>query len=190
MTGLAVALAGCGISDPDGEGATVVSTPAQAAPGDNAPAGDAELGTRQNPVPAGTTVKVGDWEVMLGPTNLNANDVVAAENQFNEPPAAGRQFVMVPVEVTYAGSDSGAAWIDLSIKFLGSGGNTFGSGASQEDYCGVIPNPMHSLGEMFPGAKGAANECVSVPADQIEGGAWIVEETLSFDNNRVFFALS
>jgi len=197
LTGLAIALAGCTVSDPDGAGATVVETPAQGAAsagaGGGQTAGDVPTngapGTRQNPVPAGTTVKIGDWQVRFAATNPNANQQIAAENQFNAPLAAGRQFVLVPVEVTYTGDESGTAWIDLSIKFLGAGGNTFGGGP-QEDYCGVIPNALTDLGEMFPGAKGSGNECVSVPADQIEGGAWIVEQSFALDDNRVFFALS
>jgi hypothetical protein len=42
---------------------------------------------------------------------------------------------------------------------------------------------------MFPNAKGSGNVCLSVAKDQIQGGAWFVEESLSLNSQRVFFAL-
>lgn len=176
--------ASCAVPDPDGSGADLVNPATGAAA---APAGEAP-GTRQNPVPAGTTVNVGEWQVSLGPTVLDAGAQIAAENQFNAAPAAGRQFVMVPVSVVYNGTESGTPWIALSVKFVGAGGNTFGAGGA-EDYCGSIPSPLNSAGEMFPGASASGNVCVSVPSDQVEGGAWSVEETLSLNGDRTFVAL-
>ncbi|WP_250285713.1 MULTISPECIES: hypothetical protein [unclassified Frankia] len=187
LAAVALAMTGCASIDPDGAGADIVNQPnSSAAPGTTR-TGDAP-GTRQKPVPAGTTVKIGDWQVTLGPTVLNATAQVTAKNRFNDPPAAGRQFVMVPVNLTYNGPDSGTPWVDLSFHFHGSGGNTFGRGG-EDDHCGVIPTSLSDVSEMFPNAKASGNVCVSVPTDQVQGGAWIVEETLALDSNRVFFAL-
>ncbi|MDT3438321.1 hypothetical protein [Pseudofrankia sp. BMG5.37] len=186
-----LAVAGCSTSDPDGNGATVVNPSAATTTGaERGGDGGAKPGTRENPVPAGTTVKIGDWQVSLGPTVQNATDQVRGENQFNEPPAAGRQFVMVPVTLVYKGSKSGTPLVDLSIKFLGSGGNTFGSGGSQDDYCGVIPNPIDNLSEMFPDATASGNECASVPSDQVASGLWIVEQSFALNDDRTFYALA
>lgn len=188
LAATALALPGCATTDPDGKGAEIVgqpegSTAPAAAPADSAP------GTRHNPVPAGTTVRVGDWQVTLGPTVLDAITQIATENQFNEPPATGRRFTLVPVTVTYNGTESGTPWIDLSIKFYGASGNTFGAGG-EDDYCGVVPDSFNDVSEMFPGARGSGNACVSVPTDQVVGGSWIVENSLSFEGIRVFFALT
>lgn len=150
-------------------------------------AAPADAGTRENPYPAGSTVVLGSYEVALGPTVKDATEQVAAENEFNEPPVEGRQFVMVPVTATYTGDESGTAWVDLSIQFVGSGGNTFGTGT--DDYCGVIPNDLSDAGEMFAGATAEGNVCVSVPSDQVEGGVWMVEETFSFDGTSAFVGL-
>lgn len=185
ITGIA-----CGASgDPDGEGADIVESGTEGATappeeGDNA---GVAVGTRENPLAPGVTFAVGDWTVQLGTTNTNADDVVEAENQFNEPPAEGRRFVMVEATVTYTGDDSGTPWIDLSFTFYGSGGNTFGTGL--DDYCGLTPSPLDEQGEMFPDASATGNVCVSVPADQIDGGAWIVEELLALETDRTFVAL-
>lgn len=194
----ALAMAGCSGVDPDGTGADIVAQrnnatdPGSGAGGGagNDDAGGDKPGTRQRPVPAGTVVNIGDWQVSLGPTSLDATAQVAAENQFNDPPAAGRQFVLVPVNVAYTGTGSGTPWLELSIRFYGSGGNTFGASGAQEDYCGVVPSSITDVSEMFPGAKASGNACVSVPGDQVQGGSWIVEESFSLDDNRVFFALN
>ncbi len=189
LAGLTLIACGAG-SDPDGDGATIVEdngedTQVAAAEEDSGP--EDAAGTRPNPLAPGTTFAVGDWTVELAPTNTDAEDVVRDENIFNDPPADGRQFVLVEVTVTYTGDDSGTPWLDLSFDFYGSDGNTFGSGS--DDYCGVIPDSLNDHGEMFPDASATGNVCVSVPADQIDGGAWIIEETFSLDSSRTFVAV-
>lgn len=179
----------CGLgSNPDGDGAKIVDE--TGGNGDAAAAdevSEAAAGTRQNPLDPGASFTVGDWTVQIGETDPDAGEIVAAENQFNDPPAEGRQFVMVEVDVTYTGDDSGHPWVDLSFAFYGADGNTFGT--NSDDYCGVIPDDLMDIGEMFPGASASGNVCVSVPAEQIDGGAWIVEAAFSFDSDRTFVAL-
>lgn len=190
-----LAVLACGLGgDPDGDGANIVDESgngAAATPADEDGSGsdDAAAGTRQNPLDPGVAFSVADWTVQLGTTNTDAGEIVAAENQFNEPPAEGRQFVMVEVVVTYAGDGSGQPWIDLGFAFYGSGGNTFGSAFSTDDDCGVIPDDMFEIGEMFPDASATGNVCASVPTDQVDGGAWIVEDTFSLDSDRTFVAI-
>lgn len=187
-TGAVLAVLACGLgSDPDGEGAQIIEESPNGAPATDVESG-AAAGTRQKPLSPGVSFAVGDWTVELDTTNTDADDIVAAENPFNEPPADGRRFVMVEVTVSYTGDDSGQPWLDLGFQFYGSGGNTFGTGL--DDYCGVIPNDLSDQGEMFPGASATGNVCVSVPADQIEGGAWIVEESFSLDDNRTFVSIT
>jgi len=151
--------------------------------------GTSAAGTRKNPVPVGTAAQVGDWTVTLAPTNVDATDIVKAENQFNDPPADGRQFVMVELSLTYDGDeDAQIPWVSLSTKFVGSDGNTYGTGT--DDYCGVIPGNLTDVGEMYAGATATGNVCVSVPTAAVDGGRWTVEESFSFSSKPVFFALS
>lgn len=153
----------------------------------DADANDAELGTRDNPLAIGTQIEMGDWNLAVVSVDLDATEAVLAENSFNDPPAEGRQFVMFGVEATYIGEDSGNAWIDFNWAVVGSAGNTFGS--SMDDSCGVIPDPLDDTGETFPGGQVRGNECVAVDADQISGGTIRIEEFLSFDDTRAFYAL-
>lgn len=147
----------------------------------------APAGTRSNPVPLGTVVVVGDWELTVESVEPDATERVLAENQFNEGPAEGRQFLMFRIVATYVGDDSGSPW-DLSWAVVGNAGNTFGTAMS--DYCGVVPEAFDDNGETFPGGTIAGHHCVSVPSEQIEGATIRVETLFSLtDADRTFFAL-
>lgn len=124
---------------------------------------------------------------MLGATNRDAGADVAAANQFNAPPVEGRVFVLAPVTATYTGAESGTPWVSLGLQFVGNAGNTYGMGA--DDYCGVIPTPLSDAGELYAGAAATGNVCVSVPAGEVEGGTWVVENQMAFDSVKAFVAL-
>lgn len=176
-------------------GAVLVSTQAYSAQA--APRSDgvvltqntSDLGTRNSPVPLGQAQAVGtDWQVTVVGVDTNATSKVLAENQFNDPPAAGRQFVIVRVAAKYVGNDTGTPWVDLETRFYGSTGNTY---ATYTDSCGVIPDPLRDVGELYPGATGTGNQCFAVPTDQITGGAVIIDDNSSYDNStRRFFAIN
>lgn len=150
-------------------------------------ANEAALGTRDNPLPLGTRIEMGEWTLAVTEVNPDAADEVLAENQFNDPPVEGRQFVLFTVDATYEGDDSGTAWLDLSWAIVGSAGNTFGT--AMDDYCGVIPRPLNDTGETFPGGSVTGNVCVSVDSAQVDGATIRIEESFSFDDTRAFFAL-
>jgi len=134
-----------------------------------------ELGTRQNPMPIGQTVTSKDWEITLG-VPREAGAEVAAANQFNDPPKAGLQFWIVPVTATYIGDKSGSVMFGVRVTFVGSDNRTY------EDYCGVIPEPLSDVGELYTGGVAKGNACVSVPdgAD----GLWAVTSGIG---DPVFF---
>jgi hypothetical protein len=155
---------------------------------DDSEAAPDALGTRGAPLELGTVIEMGEWTVAVTEVTPDATDAVMAENQFNDPPVEGRQFVLFRVEATYAGDDSGDPWLDFSWAIVGSVGNTFG-GASFDDYCGVIPDALDERGETFPGGSVEGNVCVSAASDQLEGGTILVEETFSFEDTRAFYAL-
>ena len=210
---LAVLLTGCGETEPaGGSGAEVVEDdvasepageePAEEEPAEEAPADEPEdveaedepteaaappAGTRENPLDLGTSIKMGDWNVSVVDVTKDAADQVMAENQFNEEPAKGRQFVMFKVKAKYVGEDSGDPWLDFSWAIIGAGGNTFGT--SSDDSCGVIPKPLDDQGETYPDGRVRGNVCVSVPAKQLKGATIRVEESMSFEGNRAFFAI-
>lgn len=168
---------------------TEEQTEEAAEPADSA-AGQADgAGTREDPLGAGEEFQVGDYTVVINEIQLDAADAVMEENQFNEPPAEGRQFVLVNLDAVYEGDETGNAFWDLAWMVLGSGGNTYGGGGAMEDSCGTIPSDLIEGGEQFPDSTVTGNICVSVPTDQLDGAQLIIEPLLSLDGERVFVAL-
>lgn len=148
---------------------------------------EAALGTRDNPLPVGTRIEMGDWTLAVTEVTLDATEQVMAENEFNDPPVEGRQFVLFEVDAAYGGEESGTAWLDFSWAIVGSAGNTFGT--AMDDYCGVIPNSLDDTGETYPGGTVSGNVCVSVDSEQVDGATIRIEESFSFDDTRAFYAL-
>ncbi len=135
-----------------------------------------DVGTRENPAPIGTTIEVSSfdeviYEVTLGQPVLNANDAVAGANQFNEPAEAGFQYALVPVNVTYVGSETGTPWIDLAVEYVSAAGSTH----TQADSPSVAPEPtMMSINEMYNGSTATGNIVIMIPTEGAAGGAWTV----------------
>lgn len=148
--------------------------------------GDTHPGSRENPLAPGETATLRGWNITIHSTSLDMTDAVLAENQFNDPPVTGRQFVMADVSTTYTGTDTGTPWIDLNFRILGSSNNVFGRASA--DSCGVIPNALSDTGELYPGGSLRGNVCVSVPAEQVSGATWIVKASFSGDE-EVFVSL-
>lgn len=159
------------VADPNSGGGPVTS-------GDSEGATDSQgaTGSRDNPLPIGATVVNDDWEIVLGTPREAANEV-SAENQFNDSPKPGMEFWIVPVTATYTGDDTGLAWIDLTVKYVGSDNKTYG------DRCGVIPDDLSDVDEVYPGGIAEGNTCVAVPAGA--DGLWAV--STGFTGKPSFF---
>lgn len=122
-------------------------------------------GTRENPLPIGETVSNDDWQVTLGvPREAGAD--VAEENPFNDPPKEGMEYWIVPVTATYTGDDTATPWVEISVKFVGVDNRTY------DDNCGVIPDPLDDVGELYKDGVAEGNTCVTVPAGA--DGLWTV----------------
>lgn len=149
--------------------------------------GEAERGTRDNPLPMGSTITVGtpgspDWEITVGPALLNANDEVAAANQFNDPPEPGFQYAMLTINVTYIGETSGTPWIELDWDYVGADSVTYRS----SDTFAVAPDSIMDINELFPGGSGSGNVVIAIPSDSASEGTWRIGA--SFLGDKIFFA--
>ena len=151
--------------------------------------GTDDPGTRANPMPVGEVLEIGSWEVQVGATIPDAADLVLATDQTNQgAPAAGRQYAMVPIRVTYGGGAVGRPWFDLSYSFMDEDGVLYGP--DDENLCGEIPGAMVYMGEMLPGESRTGNFCVSVPAGKVEGGTWFVKPAGAHPGWTGHFAVS
>jgi hypothetical protein len=169
-------------ADDDGtavEDAAADAPPADAAQDtaqDAAPAAAAD-GTREHPYRFSQDVSTDDWTVDLG-RPYEAWDEIRAENEFNDAPADGTEFWIVPVKATYTGTETGTPWVDLTVEFVGDDSVTY------SDYCGVIPDDLMDTDELYEGGTAQGNVCVAVPAGA--PGAWTL--TAGWFSDPVFFA--
>lgn len=146
---------------------------------------DGPIGSRGNPLPLGETVTVGDWEVSVTQVVEDATDAVLAENQFNDPPADGHQFVTIGIEATYTGTKSDTLGFSVSFNTVGPLAVSY----TGEDTCGVIPDGLDSFAEVFPSGRISGNLCWSVRTDEADDLVMYVQEALSFDESVVFVGL-
>lgn len=142
----------------------------------------AELGTRANPAPIGTTVSNSDWEVTLGAVVMDAGAEVAAANQFNESAPEGMQFAMIPVTVKYVGATSGTPGYDITIEYVSVDGKTY----TDYDVSVVDPEPSFSdINEMYPDAVATGNVVIAIPSATAAEGTWTVRA--GFASEPYFF---
>lgn len=162
-------------------------TPVAQQPTDTASGPDLVSNTsRDMPVPVGQTARVGDYEVTVVSVTPNATDIVAAENQFNDPPATGNQFFIVTVSATYVGASSGNPSFDLDFQAVGASNSGY---TTYNNSCGVIPNDQYLVTEQFTGGTAEFNICWSVEAGDASTLVMYVESYLDFDAPPVWFSL-
>lgn len=142
-------------------------------------------GTRENPVLLSQEAQVGDWNVAVVSVTLDATASIVDEDEFSDPPQEGSQYVLATVDATYTGTESSTFWMDVTMKFVGGKGNTFGS---PEGFA-VPPNPLWNVEEAFTGASITGDALFEVPSDQVSGGVLMLEPSFSVEGSRVFFSI-
>jgi hypothetical protein len=151
----------------------------------NAQTGDGS--DRESPLPIGETVEIADYTVTVQSVNHDAEDIVLAGNQFNDPAADGNVFVLVTVSVTYVGNETGDPGWDLNFKTVGD----LNRGYAQSDMdCGSVPNNEFDAGELFPDGTAEYNLCWQVTEEEAPTLVMYLEETFSFDSERIWFSLN
>ena len=144
---------------------------------------DAEDGTRAHPLAIGSTISDSEWEVTINSVDLDATDVIMAENPFNEAPADGNVYIMVEVTATYTGSNPEGETPWVTVEYVSAGGNSFAS----HDSMVVAPNSFDSLETLYEGASATGNISLEVPEDEIADGTLKVSPGLFSD--AVFFTV-
>lgn len=124
-----------------------------------APAG--ATGDRASPVPAGAIADIGGgWRLQILNVNPDAGALIAAENQFNEPPPAGSTLTMITLALGYYGLDDPKSSFETTISAVGS------ANVELVAACGVIPQELDIFGEIFSGGVMTGNVCfVTTPGD-------------------------
>jgi hypothetical protein len=146
-----------------------------------------EAGTRDNPLPVGTASNVGaEYELAVTSVNLDANEEVLAANEFNEPSEVGT-YVLVTIEGTFLGNetDEGNPGWDLGVVIVGNDAKQY----RDSETFAVPPDPLVDSPTLEAGGTFAGNFVLSVPEDALDGASLFVEPLLSFDGERVYWAL-
>ena len=145
--------------------------------------GSAEEGTRNNPLPLGTTISSDEWEVSVNSVDLNATNEIMAENPFNDEPADGNVYIMIEVTATYIGDDPSGETPYVSVDYVSAGGNSFAS----HDSMVVTPNSFDSMETLYEGASTTGNIVVEAPQEELENGTLRISPSIF--GEAVFFAV-
>lgn len=138
-------------------------------------------GTRDDPLPFDAEIHNDDWTIALTGFNPDGNAEVADGNMFNEEPAAGMQWVILEVEATYTGADSGNT-IGLSFGFVSADGTV--SSTSDGLATGLDPE-FDRLAELYEGGTEAGKIAIMVP-EPVDG---LIRVTPSMFGDDMFFTL-
>jgi hypothetical protein len=135
------------------------TTPTSSSEVAGSPAG--VVGDRANPVPPGAIADIGGgWRLQVLNVNPDAAAVIAAENQFNDPPPPGSTFSLVTVALGYFGKEDPKSPFETTISAVASASVELPAG------CGVVPQQLDSFGEIFAGGVVVGNVCfVTTPQD-------------------------
>lgn len=132
-------------------------------------------GSRERPLPLGSTTRVDEYDVTVVGFTADGTGAVAAENQFNEPPAPGAVFSLVRVRATYTGDAEGFPGIDLSVGYLGADGIIYDDSSCNA----VIPDSLRDQPQVVAGGTVEGNVCVQIPTAVLGTGGIFVEPIFS-----------
>jgi len=62
-------------------------------------------------------------------------------------------------------------------------------GKRPDDTCGVIPNALDNVDELYPRGIARGSVCVSVPVEQLAGAHWIVDVSYGGEESEAFVSL-
>ena len=141
--------------------------------------------TREGAVVIGTPVDLtGSWRVTVVSVTPDATAAVMAANQFNDPPAAGRQFFIARVSATYIGAGSARLSASYRLRAVGPAAVSY---STFNDSCGVIPDELGDP-DVFTSGTLTGNVCWSVAAGDAPALV-MFDEPLSSNATRYFFRL-
>lgn len=111
----------------------------------------------------GASGELRTWSVEVLSPASDITQAVLDENQFNDPPEDGQQFVGVPVRVTYVAGPAPASLFELTFKAVGPSGVVL---TTFDPSCGVVPDALDTFAELFEGGAVEGNICwAASPAD-------------------------
>ncbi len=127
--------------------------------------------SRENPHPLGTVIKSSDWEITVNSVNLDATNIVTAENPINEVPASGNVYILANVTVKYIGTDPAGAMPFITVGYVTPAGNAINS----YDSFTMAPDALDTTSQLYEGASTTGNVAIQVPSQGVENGVLTVK---------------
>ena len=103
-------------------------------------------------------------------------------NQFNDEPGDGETYILVPVTVTYSGSESVSPSFLLSVSYVA------GTGNSYREASAVAPNDSIHTNEIYDGGTEEFDLPFLIPEEAVEDGSFTVSALLDFRADDVWVA--
>jgi hypothetical protein len=131
----------------------------------------------------GKSAEVGDYTVTVTSVTQDADDLVAAANEFNEAPQ--HQYVVVDLSVVYNGTEEGTPFMDLMATIDGADARQY-----DESTCmAILPKDGTDVPTLTQGGTADYQVCMDAPTEALDGATVFVEPTISFDEERVYWTL-
>lgn len=164
---------------------TSAQAPVEEASGEgiDAEASGGEEGTRENPFSIGTKLSSDSWDVTVTDVTLDATDEVLAENEFNESPEDGNQYMTVDLDITYTGDEPDGEMPMATVEYVSAGGNTFDG----LDDMVVAPDALDTVENLYRGATTSGSVAIQIPSDDADAGVLAVTPDMLAD--KVYVAV-
>lgn len=141
-------------------------------------------GTRENPVPMGSSVSFGDgWVVTVLSVVPDATDLILQENIYNDQPSAGNQFFLARVRVDYEGEGSDTFSGSYRLRAVGPSGVGY---STFQNSAGVIPDELPSS-EVFTGGSIEGNIAWQIKSS--DAGSLVMYDSEASKAGRLYMAL-
>jgi len=135
-----------------------------------------------------TDVETGElrtWNLEVTGPPSDITEAVLEENQFNDPPEGDRRFIGVPLRITYVSGPVPASLFELTFKAVGPSAVVM---TTFDPSCGVIPESLDTLAELFEGGVVEGNVCWSVLPSDVDDLTMLIEVFL--EDTEIYVDLS
>ena len=136
-------------------------------------------------LPLGTAAPIGErYTVTVTDVDLDATELILAEEPANEPPEPGSTYVMVTLDAVFIGEGQGEPYFDLLVGAVADGEREF----DDIDCLALTPDDMFGLPPLASGEGVVGTFCLVVPLDATDSLTFFVEEHESIADTRVWWS--
>ena len=137
-------------------------------------------------LPLGTSAPIGDrYAVTMTAVDLDATELILAEDPSNPSPQPGDAYVMVTLDARYNGlAGEAEPYFELRIGAVDDAGREF----EDVDCVALAPDDMYTVAPIGPGEAATGTFCLVVPANATDKLTFFVEENQASTDTRVWWS--